>query len=444
MNPCAPAARAALADSRPAPEYNNARVDGEAARIMPDDLGPGLLADEQVDQRDVRRVAAGELDGLLARRRRDAALDPVEPAEHQAQPPVDDLVVVDDEDAEVAFGHAVSGRGRTRRTCQCSGPVGPKVSDAPCWRASKAEMRSPIPAPPRCAGPTPSLVISSSTVSASPRTATSMRAGAAWRRALRIASPRIDWVTGSKIAGIVMSRCQSTVISGALAASRSSSSWSVSTVCRGVAASGRAIASRRSSSAAPSSAAARLLIGLVEQRAGLQRHDDAEDALDDALVDLARQVDAIGEMAAVGLLARGLARRQRQRANLAQRAQDLALLVGQLPLGPLGEDHAEAVATRGERDADEVLDLHQRVVGRRQLVGAALEHLVEVERAAGDRRRLDREVVAVEELDVDLVGADDPHAAGDVVVDEDDGAPHRPEAADGLGEAVVEGSGCVG
>ncbi len=79
-----------------------------------------------------------------------------------------------------------------------------------------------------------------------------------------------------------------------------------------MAASGRAIASRRSSSSgAELLGRGAALVGLVEQRAGLQRHHDAEDALDHLLVDLARQVDAIGEMVAVDLLARRLARRQR-------------------------------------------------------------------------------------------------------------------------------------
>src|SRR6185369_5508955 len=123
----------------------------------PDDLGAGLLADEQVDERDGRLVAARELGGLVARRRRDDALDPVEPAQNAAPAPMDHLVVVDDEDSEVAIGHADSGRGRTRRTCQASDPVGPNVKDAPCCRASKAAMRRPMPAPPRWAAPTPSL-----------------------------------------------------------------------------------------------------------------------------------------------------------------------------------------------------------------------------------------------------------------------------------------------
>ena len=134
---------------------------------------------------------------------------------------MDHLVVVDDEDSEVAIGHADSGRGRTRRTCQWSGAGGAERQGRAVLQGFEGgDAQAHARARRAAAGPTPSLVISSSTVSASPRTATSMRAGAAWRRALRIASPSTDCVTGSKIVGIVDAFCQTTSTSGALAASR--------------------------------------------------------------------------------------------------------------------------------------------------------------------------------------------------------------------------------
>ena len=302
-------------------------------------------------------------------------------------------------------------------------------------------MRRPMPAPPRCAGADAvvgDLELHGVGVPAD-GDLDARRRGVAPRVADRLAEHRL----GDRLEdrGISTPCCQSTATPARWRASRSSSSRSVSAVCRGVAASGRAIASRRSSSAAPQ-------LGAAARRWSARRA---------ARPDCSAMTTPKTRWTTRSWISRARSMRSaRWRPStcwrVAMRADSASAQT--LPsdhrtsrswsvscaLGALGEDHAEAVAARGERDADEMLDPQQRVVGRRQLVGAALEHLVEVERAAGDRRRLDREVVAVEELDVDPVGADDPHAAGDVVVDEDDRAPHRAEAADGLGQAVVEGA----
>ena len=55
--PDAPAARAALIEMRPAPEMNRTCGAGDLAAQPLADLGARLVADEQVDERDVRLVA---------------------------------------------------------------------------------------------------------------------------------------------------------------------------------------------------------------------------------------------------------------------------------------------------------------------------------------------------------------------------------------------------
>ena len=75
-NPVAPHARAASAEIRPgAGDQQHLDPAPREVQLLAD-LGPGLLADEQVDERDVGLVAAGERDRLLAGARRQAALDP--------------------------------------------------------------------------------------------------------------------------------------------------------------------------------------------------------------------------------------------------------------------------------------------------------------------------------------------------------------------------------
>ena len=58
MKPAAPAARAAFGLIRPAPEISSTLVSGDSAPQPLADLGARLLPDEQVDERDVRLVAA--------------------------------------------------------------------------------------------------------------------------------------------------------------------------------------------------------------------------------------------------------------------------------------------------------------------------------------------------------------------------------------------------
>ena len=102
------------ARSRPAPLISSTFVVGERSRSCWQISGPGLLADEEVDERDVGLVARGELVGLGAGAGAQRALDPRLVAEHRAKAPVDDVVVVDDQDAQLGLG--VGGVERPRRS----------------------------------------------------------------------------------------------------------------------------------------------------------------------------------------------------------------------------------------------------------------------------------------------------------------------------------------
>ena len=76
-------------------------------RLAPDrlaQLGARLLAEEEVHERHVRLVAARHLERLLDVRRGQAALHPGLLGQEQAEAPVDDVVVVHHEHAQVAVG----------------------------------------------------------------------------------------------------------------------------------------------------------------------------------------------------------------------------------------------------------------------------------------------------------------------------------------------------
>ena len=125
MKPAAPAARAALGEIRPAPEISSTFTVGHEEAQALADLRARLLPDEQVDERDVRLVAVRERDRLLAVARAQAALDPRLLAEHQAEAPVHDLVVVDDEHAQALVAAAAGGEpaGVDVRHAQAAPPV---------------------------------------------------------------------------------------------------------------------------------------------------------------------------------------------------------------------------------------------------------------------------------------------------------------------------------
>ena len=106
MKPDAPAALAALGLMRPAPEISRTLRRGREREQLLADLGAGLLADEQVHERDVRVVAARERERLLRVAGAQRALHPRLLAEHHPQAPVHDLVVVDDQHAQLAVARA--------------------------------------------------------------------------------------------------------------------------------------------------------------------------------------------------------------------------------------------------------------------------------------------------------------------------------------------------
>ena len=106
MKPDAPAALAALGLIRPAPEISSTFTRGFWASSCAQISAPDSWPDEQVDERDVRVVAARQRERLLRVAGGKAALDPRLLAEHQPQAPVHDLVVVDDQHAQLAVARA--------------------------------------------------------------------------------------------------------------------------------------------------------------------------------------------------------------------------------------------------------------------------------------------------------------------------------------------------
>ena len=202
------------------------------------DLGARLLADEQVDERDVRLVAAGQRQRLLAVARAQAALDPGLLAEHQPEAPVHDLVVVDDQHAQPA----VAGAGRDPagvdvRHAHAAPPVAPARFPARARRTRRGR-RPAAPRSPRAGAPSrcrrrgraadavvahlhhPGAVLLRR---AAPRPASAARAS----RALRTASASTDCASPSSARGhadVRAARREHDAELGVLARSRSTSS----------------------------------------------------------------------------------------------------------------------------------------------------------------------------------------------------------------------------
>ena len=91
---------------------------------------------------------------------------------------------------------------------------------------------------------------------------------------------------------------------------------------------------------------AALALGTVQRLLGAERERDPEQALEHALVDLAREVEPLAERASALLLAGHVARGRHQRGGLAERPQQVALAVGELesPAAAIGADHPVGVA----------------------------------------------------------------------------------------------------
>ena len=233
---------------------------------------------------------------------------------------------------------------------------------------------------------------------------------------------------------------------GARRRSRSSSSANVVSVAGALRPSGRCSARRRSRSAACSSTVTRSRASRGQRRVARDDQQHAEQPLDHALVHLAREVDPLLQLARASLLEGRVARGLGQRGGLAERPEQVALLVGQrAPRAAVGEDHAAPAPARRERAADERRVVEQVAEGlghlARDRLGVHLDHAVLLERLARDRRRLHGHARVREAVEVEPVCARGAHAPVRLVVAEDHRAVHRREPADRLAERRVEAVG---
>src|SRR5206468_10955623 len=95
---------------------------GRAKQVA--DLGARLAPQEEVDQSHVRLRPLRERESLVAVRGGQAELHPRLALEQDAEAPLDDVVVVDDEHTKLE-GLIVHRCGATKRTCQRSPGSGP-------------------------------------------------------------------------------------------------------------------------------------------------------------------------------------------------------------------------------------------------------------------------------------------------------------------------------
>ena len=180
-----------------------------------------------------------------------------------------------------------------------------------------------------------------------------------------------------------------------------------------------------------------------ELAAGVQRHRHAEQALDDAVVDVARHVDAV-------LRARARARPRRSRcapsppaprscrastARGARTASSGASLVRSHSTTPI----QRFAATTGTQKrhlpwSSGAYALGHLALERRR----GLDDLVGLQRAARDRGGFDRHLRAFEDRQVHAVAAGRAHAAHRLVVAEEDRSVHVAQAADDLAQPAVE------
>ena len=404
----------------------------------------------------MRVVAARERERLLRVARAQAALDPRLLAEHQPQAPVHDLVVVDDEHAQLAVARAGGDPARVEvrsgqaappaARASCPGSRSPNSTIPPSWSASSAASLSPIPlwrAFPR----TPSLITSSTSVSPSltsrqTSTCVGRRACARCGRPRRARTAR----AARAPAGPRPPRSRACSVRCRSRCSLRSRSTSSSSVVLGL----RRLARQRALQGAAQVEQRGLQLGrdpLARGRAQLDlagEHElDPEQALDHGLVHLAREVHPLLQLAGLGLLVGRQAREGGERGGLAQRPQQVALGVAQRrAVGPaVGEDHAEPAAGGGHRRAherrlaDQVLELVRHALGHR---ARDLDHAVLDERLARHRHGLDGHLGVGEDLERDPVRAGGADAPARAVVAEDHGAVHVGEPAGGLAQAAVE------
>ena len=160
--------------------------------------------------------------------------------------------------------------------------------------------------------------------------------------------------------------------------------------------------------------------------------EHAEQPLDHALVDLAREVDALLQLLGELLVARRDPRVRGERRDLADRPQQVALAVGQRRVArAVGEDHAGPAPAGGDRRAHEQPVAQQRAVALGQLERrgsrATSSTRSSTSACARDRRGLDGEVHAGEGVERQVVRARRAHAPLRLVVAED--APRAPSTS---------------
>ena len=126
MKPAAPAARATLGEMTPAPEISSTRVSGLTWRISSQTSAPDSVPSSMSTRATSGCSLAADLDRLGAGRGGEAALDPALALEQQAEAPLHDVVVVDDEDPQAPCSASIrSPTGTTRRTRQRSPSAAP-------------------------------------------------------------------------------------------------------------------------------------------------------------------------------------------------------------------------------------------------------------------------------------------------------------------------------
>ena len=176
----------------------------------------------------------------------------------------------------------------------------------------------------------------------------------------------------------------------------------------------------------------------------VQRHRDAEQALDHALVNLAREIDPVLELVCFLSLIGHDSRHRHERGRFAQRPQQIALGVVDRwrRHQPVGEDHADRAAGRGHRSADEPHRLGEqlRVFGRKLVghVANRLDHPILGQRLNRHRRGLDRDVGFGELFDLERLRARGANATRRAVVAEDDCSAHPRQPTHRGAEPVVE------
>ena len=347
----------------------------------------------------MRLVALGERHGLRSRPRAQRALDPRLLAEHQPEAPVDDVVVVDDQDPQ-----------RTRRLPGRTGGLSrhrePPAAPASCpgrcdrtrrRRRAEAPRARPAAAPSPTAPATsltPSLATTSTKAASSRPTRTFTWRGLACFWALRIASTSTDWASASSSCGTSAGSPATSSIpsAGCSPARRDSSAASVVPVGRECAAQRPLDRLAQLGQRGLELLGAALPRGVVQRAVAGERERHAEEALDRAVVDVTRHVDALLELAGALRLARRDARHGRQRGGLAERPQQVALVVpDRRRVGRAVADDDPDPATRRDHRRDDELAVLAR--GARTRAGRRRSRASRRRRppaARGGRRRAPR------------------------------------------------------